>query len=196
MLRNNVLAASGLLNREIGGKSVHPYHPVGLWEVNGSNYKEDKGQKLYRRSIYTIWKRSVPHPTIATFDAPDRSYCTVRRQETNTPLQALVLLNDPTYIEAARVLGEIMTESNTLDEGISKIFRQLTGRTIHKEELDILLALQIEEYEKFKHNMPKTKGWLNTGEFRIANDFDKALVAANAVVASTILNADATITKR
>ncbi len=196
MLRNNVLAASGLLNREIGGKSVHPYHPVGLWEVNGSSYKEDKGEKLYRRSMYTIWKRSVPHPTIATFDAPDRSYCTVRRQETNTPLQALVLLNDPTYIEAARVLGKIMTESNTLDEGISKIFRQLTGRTIHKEELDILLALQIEEYEKFKHNMPKTEGWLNTGEFRIANDLDKALVAANAVVASTILNADATITKR
>jgi len=196
MLRNNALAASGLLNRKIGGKSVRPYQPKGLWKINGAIYQEDEGEKLYRRSMYTIWKRSVPHPTIATFDAPDRSYCTVRRQETNTPLQALVLLNDPTYVEAARVLGKNMTESNTLDEGISKIFRQLTGRTIHKKELDVLLNLQIEEYEKFKHNMPKTEGWLNTGEFRIANNLDKALVAANAVVASTIINADATITKR
>ena len=83
---------------------------AGLWKINGSAYQEDKGKKLYRRSMYTIWKRSVPHPTIATFDAPERSFCAVRRQETNTPLQALVLMNDPTYVEASRVLGYNMLQ--------------------------------------------------------------------------------------
>ena len=93
MLRDNVLAASGLLNKTIGGKSVKPYQPEGLWKINGSSYKEDEGVKLYRRSMYTIWKRSVPHPAMATFDTPDRSFCSVRRQETNTPLQALVTVS-------------------------------------------------------------------------------------------------------
>lgn len=196
MLRDNALVASGLLNDTIGGESVKPYQPNGLWKVNGAEYKEDEGDKLYRRSMYTIWKRSVPHPTIATFDAPDRSICTVRRQETNTPLQALVLLNDPTYIEAARVLGEHMTKFQDPGKGISNAFRRLTGRKIKKEELQALLELKNEEYENFKSNPQKAHGWLNTGEFRIASDDDGALVAANAVVASTIMNADATITKR
>lgn len=196
MLRDNALVASGLLNDTIGGESVKPYQPNGLWKVNGSHYHEDQGDKLYRRSMYTVWKRSVPHPTLATFDAPDRSICTIRRQETNTPLQALVLLNDPTYIEAARVLGKNMLSYKDPAKGISMVFRQLTGRKIKKEELTALLDLKKEEYEEFKNFPEKTKGWLNTGEFRISSDDDGALVAANAVVASTIMNADATITKR
>lgn len=196
MLRNNALAASGLLNRTIGGKSVKPYQPKGLWKINGASYEEDKGEKLYRKSMYTIWKRSVPHPTLATFDAPERSICTVRRQETNTPLQALVLLNDPTYVEAARVLGKNIAEYETVQKGISAVFRQLTGRKIRQDELKLLSDLQKDELENFKHNPPKTDGWLNTGEFRIDSTDDAALVAANAVVASTIMNLDATITKR
>ncbi len=196
MLRNNALAASGLLNRKIGGQSVKPYQPAGLWKINGAAYEEDKGEKLYRKSMYTIWKRSVPHPTIATFDAPERSFCAVRRQETNTPLQALVLMNDPTYVEASRVLGYNMLQYSDPKSGIADTFKKLTGRRIQDEELKLLVDLRLEEYEKFKTNGQKTEGWLNTGEFRITNVDDEALVAANAVVASTILNSDAAITKR
>lgn len=196
MLRNNALVASGLLNRKVGGKSVKPYQPAGLWKINGATYKEDKGEKLYRKSMYTIWKRSVPHPTIATFDAPERSFCAVRRQETNTPLQALVLMNDPTYVEASRVLGYAMLQYSEPKAGIADTFKKLTGRSIKDEELNLLVDLQLEEYEKFKSKSSKTEGWLNSGEFRIANDNDEALVAANAVVASTIINSDAAITKR
>lgn len=196
MLRNNALVASGLLNRKVGGKSVKPYQPAGLWKINGAAYEEDKGEKLYRKSMYTIWKRSVPHPTIATFDAPERSFCAVRRQETNTPLQALVLMNDPTYVEASRVLGYAMLQYSDPKAGISDTFKKLTGRSIQDKELSILADLQLEEYEKFKSNKSKADGWLNSGEFRISNDNDEALVAANAVVASTIINSDAAITKR
>ncbi|MCK0191867.1 PSD1 and planctomycete cytochrome C domain-containing protein [Arenibacter sp. F20364] len=196
MLRNNALMGSGLLNRKIGGKSVKPYQPEGLWKVNGAAYEEDKGEKLYRRSMYTIWKRSVPHPTLATFDAPERSFCTVRRQETNTPLQALVLLNDPTYIEAARVMGKNMLGEENISLAIAKTFRKLTGRTIKDKELSILVEMQQQEYMALQENRSKVKGWLNTGEFRIASTDDAALVAANAIIASTIMNSDATITKR
>ncbi len=196
MLRDNALLASGLLNKNIGGKSVKPYQPEGLWKVNGISYNEDRGDNLYRRSLYTIWKRSVPHPTLATFDAPDRSACTIRRQETNTPLQALVILNDPTYIEAARVLGKNMLSFKDHKKAISDTFRKLTGRTITSDELNLLLRLRDETYKDFGENLSKTKGWLNTGAFRVALNDDKAMVAANAVVASTIMNSDATITKR
>jgi len=196
MLRNNALVASGLLNRKVGGMSVKPYQPAGLWKINGAAYEEDQGQKLYRKSMYTIWKRSVPHPTISTFDAPERSFCAVRRQETNTPLQALVLLNDPTYVEASRVLGYAMLQYSDPKVGIADTFKKLTGRTIQNNELSLLADLQLEEYEKFKSKKSKTAGWLNSGEFRIADDNDEALVAANAVVASTIINSDAAITKR
>ncbi len=196
MLRDNALAASGLLNRNIGGPSVRPYQPEGLWKINNAEYTEDTGDKLYRRSLYTIWKRSVPHPTIATFDAPDRSICTVRRQKTNTPLQALVLLNDPTYIEAARVLGKNMMDFETISEGISYTFKELAGRSITTDELNLLISLRNEEYDNFKHYPEKAKGWLNTGEFRIDGGIDTNALAANAVVASTIMNLDATITKR
>ncbi len=196
MLRNNALAASGLLNKKIGGESVRPYQPEGLWKINNTNYTPDTGDKLYRKSMYTIWKRSVPHPTIATFDAPDRSICTVRRQKTNTPLQALVLLNDPTYIEAARLLGKAMMDYEDVASGISATFKKLTGRSIRPEELELLTDLQQGEYENFTAFPSKTEGWLNTGEFQLEGSFNKSLVAANAVVASTIMNLDATITKR
>lgn len=196
MLRDNVLFASGLLNKTIGGKSVKPYQPKGLWKINSGSYQADKGEKLYRRSMYTLWKRSVPHPTMATFDTPGRSFCSVRRQETNTPLQALVLMNDPTYIEASRVLGYNMLSFSDPKDGISDVFKRLTGRSIKKEELELLLDLQSHEFKKLKSKKYKTEGWLNTGEFRISNNYNKARIAANAIVASTIINSDAAITKR
>lgn len=196
MLRDNALYASGLLNTKIGGESVRPYQPKGLWKVSGGTYVQDGEEGLYRRSMYTIWKRTVPNPTISIFDAPTRDLCSTRRQKTNTPLQALVILNDPTYIEASRVLGKQITEADDLKTGITSAFKRLTGRQITNEELDLLTALQKEEFKKFDANLEKAKGWLQTGAFQIAETDNKALIAANAVVASTIMNADASITKR
>ncbi|MCL7763961.1 DUF1553 domain-containing protein [Polaribacter sp. Z014] len=196
MLRDNALAASGLLNRKIGGESVRPYQPKGLWKVNGDTYVQDGEEGLYRRSMYTIWKRTIPNPTISIFDAPTRDLCTTRRQKTNTPLQALVVLNDPTYIEASRVLGKQITDAENLKTGITSVFKKLTGRQISDKELTLLTALQKEEYKNFDSNIEKTKGWLQAGAFKISKTDNKALIAANSVVASTIMNADATITKR
>jgi len=196
MLRDNALVASGLLNDKIGGESVRSYQPAGLWKMNNGTYVEDTGDKLYRRSLYTLWKRTVPNPTLSTFDQPERNECIVRRQKTNTPLQALVLMNDPTYLEAAKVIGETMTRMADPDKSITMAYTQLTGRTPQAKELKILKELQAREYEVFKSDTEKTKGWLEAGEYEIDLSLDTNLVAANAVVASVIINSDVSITKR
>lgn len=196
MIRDNALAASGLIREEIGGKSVKPYQPEGLWEINNTHYVPDTGQVIYRRSLYVVVKRTVPNPTLATFDAPSRSYCVVRRQMTNTPLQSLVTLNDPTFVEAACVLGEQMTQESDARQGILKTYRKLTGRTPAKKEVDLLLALRQTEYRKFQDHPEKAKGWLKAGQHVVNWTLDSSLVAANTVVASAIMNSDATLTKR
>lgn len=196
MMRDNALAASELLVNKIGGKSVKPYQPEGLWKINGGKYQRDTGDKLYRRSLYTFWKRSVPLPTQGTFDAPNRSYCTVKRQKTSTPLQALVLLNDPTFIETSKVLGEEMTKFAESKMAITITFKKLTGRNPSEDELSLLLELQHAELKKFKAEPDRMKGILSTGEYEINEALDLELVAANTIVASTIMNADATIIKR
>ena len=196
LIRDNALVAAGLLNRDIGGKSVFPYQPEGLWKVNGANYVQDIGKNLYRRSMYTIWKRSVHHPTLAIFDAPDHSVSVSKRQETNTPLQALALLNDPTFVEASRVLGEQMVTYPEISRAVRETFRKLTGRNPNPKELELLLDLRENEFRKFSLDSRKLKGWLSSGEYRISPDLDAAQVAANAVTASTIINSDAALTKR
>lgn len=196
MMRDNALAVSGLLNTKIGGKSVRPYQPEGLWRMNANTYVQDTGDKLYRRSLYTLWKRTVPNPTLATFDQPERNECTVRRQKTNTPLQALVLLNDPTYLEAAKVIGESITREGATKESIAKAYRKITGIQPGAEELKILKQLQSSEYAVFKSDPKKTKGWLAAGAYQIDGTLEAGMVAANTVVASVILNSDASITKR
>jgi len=167
-----------------------------MWEINSSTYGADSTDAVYRRSLYIIAKRTVPNPTMATFDASERSSCLSRRQKTNTPLQSLVLLNDPTYIEASKVLGEAMSKESNQDIAITKTYRKLTGRYPAAKELDILKALYKQELDKFRMNPEKTKGWLSAGLYKVNTQLDKPLVAANAVVASTIMNSDATITKR
>ncbi len=196
MLRDNALAASGLLVNKIGGPSVKPYQPPGLWKINGAAYQQDTGENLYRRSLYTIWKRTVPYPTQATFDAPTRDRCTVRRQKTSTPLQALVLMNDPVYGETARVMGGAISQAETVEAGIRTAFRKLTGRQPAPEEMQVLADLQRTEYQKFSAHPEKIKGWLGLGESVINPAMEPALAAANTVVASTILNADAVVVKR
>ncbi len=196
MVRDNALAASGLINTTIGGRSVRPYQPDGLWNMNGGRYVQDSGEDLYRRSLYVFWKRTVPHPTLQTFDQPERTECTVRRQKTNTPLQALALLNDPTYVEASKAVGEQISRKKDVTAGISEAFRRLTGRKPANDELTLLVQLQEEEYGKFKSDPAKGNGWLEVGEYAIDPKLDRAELAANAVVANVILNSDACITKR
>ena len=196
MIRDNALLASGLLNSKIGGKSVKPYQPGGLWEINNTTYQADKGDDVYRRGLYVVIKRSVPNPTLATFDATSRSYCVVRRQKTNTPLQALVTLNDPTFVEAAKVMGEQISGVSDPGKGITEIYRKLTGIVPDVPELELLKRLQLNELTKFRNDPQKTKGWLSAGQYAVNRNLEPALVAANAVVASVILNSDATLTKR
>lgn len=196
MIRDNALMASGLMQLQIGGKSVKPYQPEGLWEINNTSYTQDTGTAVYRRSLYVVIKRSVPNPTLATFDASSRSYCVVRRQLTNTPLQALVTLNDPTFIEASRVLGEQMTKAGSGPQGIIDAYRKLTGRTPNPQETALLMKLRNTEQQRFSAHPQKAKGWLYTGQYAADKKLDAALLAANAVVANTILNSDAALTKR
>ncbi|MCF2489474.1 DUF1553 domain-containing protein [Dyadobacter sp. CY347] len=196
MIRDNALAASGLINKKVGGKSVRPYQPDGLWEINNTSYQRDSGDAVYRRSLYVITKRSVPNPTLATFDATSRSFCVVRRQKTNTPLQALVTLNDPTFNEAMKVMGQQMALNKNVNDAITTSYRKLTGRRPSAKEVVLLLELQKKQVEKFRKKPQKSAGWLAEGQFVVDKSLDAAQIAANTVVASTILNSDASLTKR
>ena len=137
MIRDTALAASGLLNGAIGGPSVMPYQPKGIWEelafgdgFSVQAYEQSHGPDLYRRGMYTLWKRTAPPASLATFDAPDREKCTARRAQTNTPLQALVLLNDPTYVEASRALAQraLLEGGKDANARIAYAFRLATAR--------------------------------------------------------------------
>jgi hypothetical protein len=146
MIRDNALVTSGLLNTTIGGPSVKPHQPEGLWEETTSGqgltqYQPDGGSNRFRRSLYTFWKRTVPPPNMITFDAPTRDLCTVERQKTSTPLQSLVLLNDPQFFNAAKAIAEkIDTEVGlqTESEKILKLFRTITLRKPTDEEKKLL----------------------------------------------------------
>ncbi len=154
MLRDQALAVSGLLTEKLGGPSVKPYQPAGLWEVamGSPHYDRSRGPDLYRRSLYTYWKRTVPNPAMITFDAAQRNVCIVRRQSTSTPLQALALLNDPQMVEAARFLGQRMLKEGgtTPKERVTWLFHVTTGRTATDREISILVRLFEEQRELFK----------------------------------------------
>ena len=197
MIRDGALAASGLLSRRIGGPSVRPYQPEGVWDVVGARYEEGSGEDLYRRSLYTFWRRTVPPPSMNTFDAPSRSNCTVWRQETNTPLQALVLLNDPQFLEASRVIGEkALRRTKSLKDQIIYMFRLLTARVPTEMELEILVNLYNEQASIFEGNPVARRAWTSGGESKADPSLDMASLAASTVVANTIMNSDAYITKR
>ncbi|MEX2235292.1 MAG: DUF1553 domain-containing protein [Cyclobacteriaceae bacterium] len=204
LIRDNALAASGLLVREIGGESVKPYQPEGLWTEKNNfslvlrDYYQSTGKDLYRRSLYTFIRRTSPHPAMIAFDAGPRDICTVRRETTNTPLQALVLLNDPEFVEPARVMAErIQQEAGSdLNSQLILAFRLSTGRKPKAEELQILQALYHSQYEKYKTNPVKAEELLNVGEFRSGNKTNKIKTAALTIVASTMLNHDESYTKR
>jgi hypothetical protein len=199
MLRDQALAASGLLVQRIGGPSVKPYQPEGIWEdTAGSKYEPDKGEGLYRRSLYTFWKRTAPHPMMTTFDASERNNCTVRRQATSTPLQALVLLNDPQMLEAARHLGERALKANagSATGQIILTFRLLTGRKPTARELRVLRKLRDEQLALFRASRDGAEAMLKVGGSAIDATLDRAELAAAAAVATAVMSFDEAVFKR
>ena len=199
MLRDNALAASGLLVQKIGGPSVKPYQPEGVWEETaGSKYEPDKGESLHRRSLYTFWKRTAPHPMMTTFDAAERNNCTVRRQTTSTPLQSLVLLNDPQFTEAARRIGERARQEAGVDRDAQIIFtfRLLTGRKPAARELAVLRKLHEEQLSLFRARQKNAEAPGKPGEASSGSGSNPAELAASAALASAILNFDEAVLKR
>ena len=198
-LRDQALKASGLLVPKIGGPPVKPYQPDGIWDVNAMSGKYDQshGEDLYRRSMYTFWKRTIPPPSMNTFDAPYRAECTVRRQKTTTPLQALVLMNDPQFVEAARMLGERMMKEvdGSASDRIIFAFRSLTGKWPSEKELTVLREQYKAAVQKFGAQPEKAEGLLNTGEYVRDVQLAENELAACALVATTIMNLDASMMK-
>jgi len=193
-IRDSALAASGLLTRRVGGRSVKPYQPVGLWEQagTGKTYTPDTGEKLYRRSLYTFWRRTLPPPSMLTFDAVSREVCTARREVTTTPLQALVLLNDPQFVEAARVLAERLLIRFPGDAAARHrgAFRRLTGRTPDARETALLAQLFAEQRAIFARTPADAEAFLSTGASAWDRSLHRADFAATTAVVSAIMNLD------
>lgn len=202
-IRDLALAASGLMNREMGGPPVSPYQPGGdLWkESNGMSppYQQSVGQSLYRRSLYSVWKRTAPLPNMMAFDSTTREVCTVKRSRTNTPLQALVLLNDVQFVEAARTLASSVMREQSDEEAnllIIEAFVRLTGRRPDGFELESLHKLFDEERSYYAKNKEHAQELLSLGEQPFEATLEASRVAALTTVCQAILNLDATIWKR
>jgi hypothetical protein len=204
MVRDNALAVSGLLDSKVGGPGVFPYQPKGLWEeiaygdvFSAQTYPASHPSDLYRRSMYDFWKRTSPPPGLITFDAPDREKCTARRTVTNTPLQALVLMNDPTFIEAARVLAQKTIEEAGADPSkrIVYAFRLATARKPDAKEVALLRDLETAELAQYRDNKAAALKLLHVGDSGYDAKLDPAELAAWTTVTSAILNLDETITK-
>ncbi|EDM27552.1 hypothetical protein LNTAR_20138 [Lentisphaera araneosa HTCC2155] len=202
MIRDNALKSSGLLVEKIGGKSVKPYQPEGIWNAvaySGSNtrhFKQESGEKLYRRSLYTFLKRTAPAPMMSNFDAPNRETCTVRRERTNTPLQALQLMNDVQYLEASRHLATkaLQTQGDNNDK-IKKAFRKVTSRFPNKEELIIMSEVLQAHHKHFEVNANEAKELIAHGESKVPKDIDSNELAAWTMLCSQLYNLDEAITK-
>lgn len=202
-LRDAALLVSGQLVDQLGGKSVYPYQPAGLWlELNNrpgysKEYPQGSGDDLYRRSIYTFWKRTVPSPMLKILDAPEREYCTIRRSRTNTPSQALVLLNSPQFVEAARQLGQrmMMHDEPSLEAKLAFGFRLVTARLPTKLEMSAFVEAYESERLLLAAEPDIALRILQVGESEFNSTLDRTQLAAFASIASLYLNLDETITK-
>ncbi|MGO4918517.1 PSD1 and planctomycete cytochrome C domain-containing protein [Maribacter spongiicola] len=203
-IRDQALAFSGLLNKEVGGPSVKPYQPEGIWEEttgggggSTASYTLSEGKDVYRKSLYTFWKRTVPPPNMMTFDSSSRDYCSVKRQETNTPLQALVLLNDPQIVEAARVaaVGEMTAHPNSENEQIKTLFFKATSRLPNEVEVQALADYYNEMLSKVQSGEISVSEYLSIGRSEVPAEINKEKLAAMTLTAHTILNLDETINR-
>ena len=206
MIRDQGLAASGLFDRTLGGRSVFPYQPDGLWEevaydtqsFTAQTYKQGHGADLYRRGLYTFWKRAVPPTLLATWDAPDREVCTVTRSQTNTPLQALAIMNEPTFIEASRYLAAnlitrnkpIAGDPDAVRRSIREAFERIVSRTPSDRELAVLVQTFHRERAAFQQQPETATKFLAVGESPLPQGIDAHATAALACVISAILSLD------
>jgi hypothetical protein len=202
VVRDNALAVSGLLVEKVGGPSIKPYQPAGLWEelaggAGEAPYIQEKGANLYRRSLYIYRKRTVPHPSMSTFDAPSREVCFVKRARTNTPLQALELMNDLTYVEAARALAQLMLTDGgaTPEERLRFAFHRASARFPDAREKQVLLRGLEHYHQKFAADPESARRFVHNGDSSVDSKLDVTELAAYSAVASVILNLDETITK-
>jgi len=193
MVRDSALAISGLLVEEIGGPSVKPYQPAGYWahlNFPTREWQKDQGERIYRRGLYTHWQRTFLQPSLLAFDAPSREECTARRPRSNTPQQALALLNDPTYVEASRVFAErLMREGgDSAQSRLDFAFRQALSRSPSAEEREILRKLQNEHLQQFRQEAQAAEQLLSIGDWPRPTDLDAAELASWTSVARVILN--------
>jgi len=202
-IRNNTLSSSGLINIKVGGESVKPYQPKGLWIAGNfskdlSIYVQDHDDKQYRRSMYTFIKRTAPPPYMTIFDMPTRDICIVSREQTNTPLQALSLLNDPQFVEAAKALAlRMKTEGGKkLKEQIEIGFKLAISRSPNKKEVQILSDLYTQEFDEFVKDKNRAIAYLAVGDYKIPKKYDPSEMAALTMVASTLFNMDDIYMKR
>ena len=204
VIRDQALLISGLLKPRVGGPSVFPYQTPGLYkgivvaaDYPGTQYFDSRGDDLYRRSLYTFWKRTVPHPTMNVFDAPDREFCTVRRSTTNTPMQALTLLNDPIYVEAARKLAErsIHEGGATVVSRLAYAFRLATGRLPTDAEKQILQKTFDQMLTTYRANEREARSFLSVGAAPFDDLIPVSELAAYTAVANMVLNMDEVVTK-
>jgi hypothetical protein len=201
VVRDSALAISGLLVQKAGGRSVRPYEPPGLWEAvsfnNSQKYVPDKGDGQWRRSLYTYWKRQSPPPNMMLFDSPTREYCVVRRPRTNTPLQALALLNDPQFVESARAFAHRMLKQGgpTAETRLAYGFRLATARQPTRAEVRVLEDVLKKQLAEFQANQEAAQKFLSVGTWKADSDCDAAELAAWTTVASMVLNLDETVTK-
>lgn len=202
MIRDNALYVSGLLVEKMGGHSVKPYQPEGIWEAvgyttsNTAKFSQDHGEALYRRSLYTFWKRTAPPPSLITFDAPSRERFCLRRERTDTPLQALVTMNDPQYVEAARHFGErIIRHGCDVDDRLDFGFRTVAARHPSKVEKESLAKALAKFTAKYAKNPQAAKQLISVGESPVDKDLNPSEAAAYTMVASLLLNLDETLNK-
>ena len=203
VIRDQALDISGLLYEEVGGPSVKPYQPDGIWEEttgggggSTASYVQSTGKDLYRKSLYTFWKRTVPPPSMMTFDASSRDICTVKREETNTPLQALVLLNDPQIIEASRALAvNAISNQQSVTEQIKFIFLRATSRLPNETELASLGNYYDNMLAEVQEQEINPDDYLTIGAYKVPEAMNKEKVAALALTSHTILNLDETISR-
>ena len=196
MIRDNALALSGLLSKKVGGPSVKPYQPKGLWKEKNTfslrllEYKESQGEDLYRRGMYTFIKRGSPPPSLITFDATSREICTIKREKTSSPLQSLVLLNDTQFFEASRVFAEriISQSKNDLSDQIIYGFRLATSRFPKESEVKLLKELYLNKLSFYKKNRGEAYKVINIGASKTKFYKKAPQVAAMTMVANTLLN--------
>jgi hypothetical protein len=204
LIRDAALASSGLLAEKIGGPSVRPYQPNGVWEAvampesNTKTYQPDSGEALHRRSLYTFWKRAAPPASMEIFNAPSRETCTVRRDRSNTPLQALVTLNDPQFVEAARALAQtalLSKDAATTGDRIDLMAQRLLSRPFRDEEKAIVTRSLEALVAFYAAHAEEATALLAVGELRPDPSLDPKALAAWTMLANQLMNLDESLTK-